>query len=84
MYVYKCMVLLCKVHSHDLCNDEVKCTSQLIVLCTIELSEACNLHYKLYTFLLIHVWQLFTPDLVNMPLALHLIGRPCKILTALL
>ena len=46
MYVYKFMVLLCKVHSHDLCNDEVKCTSQLIVLWTIELSEACHLHFK--------------------------------------
>ena len=40
--------------------------SQLIILCTSEFSEACNLHCKLYTLLLIHVWQLFTPELANM------------------
>ena len=70
--------------SHHLCNDEVKCTSQLIVLCTIQFNEACSLNCKLYTFILILVWQLFTPDLANMSLALHLIGRPCKIVKALL
>ena len=56
----------------------------LTILSTIEFSEACNLHCRLYTLLLINVLQLFTPELANMPLALHLIGRPCKILNAFL